>query len=354
MKVHWMTLMFFAMPALAAPPACPPTLPEDVCKLEEQLYLHTDFHQTGQVREVMVGLKNLLIAHHQGDESLREHILGLVDHVVEEAHAVRAPKSVLELATGQPLLFPMDRKLREWEKTHGAVVPLDWELPEGVRLLDLEIGKSYDPQTDRTEYEVGLWGGADAVGQVEDLRVTRYPDQPLLDKHKLGGWHESVMSEGTGDRKLVLFSLGAGDLEAPPREGLYLLDLKLAGQPPVKGWFILARTTPTSLPVVKSPSLGQAFSDARPRFRWLDFHSPQHRAFEHRKRIMSVRRLVDDSSAWRTIEINPPGQTSLASPVPLRAGEYVFNVSFAERWLTAGGFFIGRKSDIGIPYRVVR
>lgn len=351
----------FAAPGTAQPGAeadslCPPSLPEDVCRMEELVYAHTDFTRTEDVREAMVGLKETYVAHASDAAVIRRHILRLVDHVIAEANEARAPKSLLGEATGRPNLFTVDRKLRAHEREHGPVVPLDWALPEGVRLLVFISEKAYDPMQDRTEYRAGLFAGLDAPGLLEDVKVVRYPDEVLLDKAH-GGWHETLL----GEEKVPFVSLGAGDLAGPVKEGLYLLVLKVKGQPAVNGWFLYSHATPAAVPVVKTPSLNEAFATGKPTLRWIDFKSPQYRPFEHRKRALSIR--SEESSplpGLKLLEINPPPGSTLALgsepgfPGKLAPGRYTFGISFEERWLAGAGLFVGRKSGTDVPFSITK
>src|SRR4051812_43405041 len=100
MKRKLILMVATVVASVASAAACPPLLPKDVCRMQKQVYLETDFKQTDSVRAAMVGLKDLLIRHDGAAAVVREHILGLVDHVIEKAHQERAPWPILATATG--------------------------------------------------------------------------------------------------------------------------------------------------------------------------------------------------------------------------------------------------------------
>src|SRR5688500_4994229 len=130
MKAKIVLMIGILAAALSAAPRtlpCSPPLPQDVCAMQERIYLQTDFKNTEEVRSLMVGLKDLLITHDGASTFIREHVLALVDHVIEQAHSVRAPWQILSAVAGQDLLFPMGKTLREYEKQHGEILPMDWE-----------------------------------------------------------------------------------------------------------------------------------------------------------------------------------------------------------------------------------
>jgi hypothetical protein len=330
-------------------------LPADICDAEREIYARTDFHRTETVRQAMVRLKNLYIGHAGESRTVREHILALADAVIAQAQRVRAPRGYYGPRAGRAEVPAIDRELRAFERKFDPVVPLDWELPEEIVLATFVVEKYYEPSRDRTEFRFGLFGGLTRPGIVESLRVTRYPNEAVLDKHDAGAWHETLVDRS----RQPVFSLSGTSGASPIEEGLYLVTIQIHGKAPVNGWFFLSRITPSAIPVVQTPALNETFATPTPVLRWLDFHSPQFRPFERRKRRIAIQSVESpDVVDWTSSVMNPEPAVALTVGAQtgelreLRAGAYRFHVSFEERWLVGGGFFIGRTSTTVVPFRV--
>ena len=146
----------------AAPPRptlCPPSLPSDICEQETKIYLNTDFHDTEAVRAAAVGVKNLLIAHSSDSESIRTHLLDLMDQVIERDHQVRSADAILKEATGEPNLGGIYDELQEYYKTHGPIVPLDWSLPDDFKYFVVDVDRNGD-NDGQTYFSMGVFAWA--------------------------------------------------------------------------------------------------------------------------------------------------------------------------------------------------
>src|SRR5260370_1358884 len=103
MKRFTFLSLLLALPfwARAQAPTCSPSLPQDVCAVEQQIYLETDFHKTADVERDMISLKNLAMKYNIGSPTIFKHILELAEKVAEEAHAVRSPRQLLSSINGK-------------------------------------------------------------------------------------------------------------------------------------------------------------------------------------------------------------------------------------------------------------
>jgi hypothetical protein len=327
---------------------CAPAVPVDVCSLEDKIYTGTDFKSTQEVRAVMVGLKQLLMAHVSDSSVVQDHIVGLVEHVVEEAHEARAPREILAEAEGQPNLVSIHEKLAKYETQKGPIVPLDWALPDDIQYFVFNTMRHYNPVKDRTEFDFGIFGILNQPGSIEQVQVIRYPNEVVLDRQAgIGDW-----TEGHLDTSEPIIQFGAESQPVGQKEGLYLLNVKARGKPMVNGWFVLSRTTASASVVVRSPSPGEVYRTGAPTFRWSDFKSPEFKPFNQRKRMLGIhwRGAGIHEGLWHTSEVYPNSSES-DRVNGLENGSYAFKAQFEERWFF-GSLLIGRGATTEIPFSV--
>jgi hypothetical protein len=343
-----------AIPSAYAQSPCSPTVPEDVCQIEQTIYVQTDFKNTDQVRQDLLNLKNLLIRHDGDSSVVKEHILGLFDHVIEEAHEVRAPKDILAQAEGKPNLFGIYDQLKAYEKQNGPIVPLDWSLPDEIHFLVSDNTRRYDADSDRTRYDIGLFGVLAPGASVDQVQLIRYPNEILIDKQSNIG----DCKEGTAD-SFPDISCGVDRPDSPGSNGLYLVNIQVKGKPMTHGWFVMSRTQVSATPVVQSPVLNQNYKTPTPTFHWLDFKSSEYRPFEQRKRKLSVYEHSSQSSTqrWSFNEIYPDSSESKTigtlgdGATTLSPGDYSLHAGFEERWFF-GEMLLGRVGTTNVPFTV--
>jgi len=332
---------------------CSPALPEDLCVLEPRIFTQTDFSKTADVREIMTRLKDAWIRHAQEDMALRDHLLALVSQVMGRAHAIRYPGEIFEDAAGQDNLFSVDRQLSAYESEHGPVVPLDWTLPPEIRMVMVTSERNDEPARDHTVFRTTVFVGLNHPHSLESIRLERYPSEVIFDNSTRG-----LTERLLGPEKIPFLSLSSPASGVPLAEGLYWIEIRRKHGPKFRGWFFFSNVTPAAPPPILTPSLNQRFPSGQPNLRWIDFHSPKAKPFEHRKLTLNI--LGDDANpplAWYHSEIEPIAFRSLmmgkekGSP-RLTRGSYRFSLSLEERWLAGKGLFIGRKSSTTIPFQV--
>jgi hypothetical protein len=348
--------VFFGSARAFAQSACSPNLPQDVCSLEERIYNNLDFKNKDDLRSVMVGLKGLLVNHASDSLVVQDHILGLVDQVVEEAHQVRAPQNILNQAKGKPNLFGIYDQLKSYWAKNGPIVPLDWSLPEEFRYFVVEPLRRYYSETGKTRFQLTLFSWLSDVQLVEQVQIIRYPNEVILDRQAgIGSWG----GHSDQDSKDGQISANTSYTDTPPRDGLYLINVKVKDKPMVNGWFVLSRTALSSTPVVQSPMPNEVYHTATPTFNWSDFRSSESRPFESRKRVLAIYDHVEGSDKdWGVAETDPDSSqsatvNSTGGASSLKEGGYDFNIRFEERWFF-GGLLLGRQMQTTVPFSVAK
>lgn len=339
-----------------AQPTCPTGIPADICQFETKVYTSTDFKNTDQVRQVMTGLKALMMAHSADSSMIQEHLLTLADQIVEEAYNQRAPKSILALADGKRMLTDMLKVLKPWEAKNGQIVPLDWHLPKGFVIAVANLDRSYDVASGRVRFGISFFASLDQQLEVEQFQVIRYPGAVVIDKNAgIGSWNA-----GATQLQVPYLSASSAWQESPFQDGLYLLNIKVKGQDAVNGWFYLHGTSATS-PVVLSPQINEKLHTPTPTFTFQDFKSNAKLSSDHRKRSLAIYREGDNQELWNTKIINPLNGTRLTlgqdanqnGVNALVAGSYRLNLSFEERSYF-GDITIGRLSNTTVVFGITK
>lgn len=349
-------LSLFLIPSLVqAESPCAPLVPDDICKIEQQIYIHTDFKRMEDVRSAIVRLKDLLMTHVSDNAATNEHILSLVDHVADEANANRVPADIIHSVTGKENLFAVLAKIRDWESKHGAILPLGWDLPHDILTIVASNRRVAHPALDRTQFGISLYGVLRDDISIDQIQLIQYPNKVILDKQAgIGNWNYNQRSQS----RPATFSLGIDNLGESAKPGLYLMNIKIQNQPMVKGWLIMSRVQAASTPQVKSPQINEIYHTNQPTIRWKNFESDDLKPMEQRKRKIHIHDAASDEGRWFFSEIyaDRSEEIKIGSPraqgvTELRNGNYRFEISFEERRFF-GGFLIGREAATQIPFSV--
>ena len=340
--------------ANAAEKRCAPNLPKDICELEQTIFLKTDFQKTNEVEKDMLELKQLSMKYDSGPKVFLDHILGLADYVSSEAHRIRSPKHLFSAIDGKPNMMWMMPKFREFQRKNGAVLPVGWELPDEIDTIVFTVDRKQRP-ANQTQFVFGSWIALEKPISIDQMQVIKYPNEVILDKvKKIGNW-----DGGNGPGDTSHFSFFTQGQDSPMREGLYLLKLKLTGQPEVNGWFFINHADASASPVIQKPSINETFATANPTLQWLEYRSPKYSNFEQRKRTFHISSETDSKFDESFAVINPSDSSKLVlgkdSRWPevkgLNPGDYYFTVRYEERSFF-GDLLVGRSSTNGVPFRV--
>ncbi len=357
MKRYIFGILMMCTQFAPAQSTCAPSLPKDICNFETRVYTATDFKNTGQLQQVLLDLKNLLMKHVADSALVQDHILTLGGQIVEEAYHQRAPRDILALADGKRNLLGMLKKLRNWEAKNGQIVPLDWRLPEGFTIGVTALVRSYDVSTDRLRFAVSFFSILEHPLEIEQFKISRYGGAVIIDKAAgIGDWRQSFNST----ENLPYVSAGNSYQETAMPDGLYLLSIKVKDQKPVEGWFFLHGTATTS-PVVGSPQVNEKFSSANPTFRFQNFASSFVSPSDSRKLSLSVSHEGDNKQVWHTSYINAKNITSSTlgqdgnqlGVDSLQPGSYRLNLAFEERSYF-GDLTIGRVMNTTVPFGIAK
>ncbi len=329
-------------------------------------YLSTDFKNEDGVKKLLLAVKRgLEQAQSAKPEDLvsEENLLGLYNQVITQAQEERLPKYLIKEAAGQTTLDSIYEKLKAYESKNGKIVPLGWSLPEEFKIIVAGVDRKYDAYKGQTGYSLGLFGWLhDAEEMPEQVQVIRYPNTVILDKESgIGDWSDGRKWKNPKPT----FSFGA-ELDAnPPKDGLYLLNLKMKGKKLVQGWFVVSAMTLSEAPLVSTPFMGQVLKSENPTVKWLDFTSQKYRNFESRKRMLFVYKIREDSrhSVWGQKQVFPDDRESVVveaftdndgnSDVKITKGNYEFEATFQERWFV-GDLLMQRSTTTKVPFSVSR
>ena len=328
-------------------------------------YLMTDFKNESDVLKLLVAIKQGLEKAQSvvpEDFVAEENLLGLYNKILKQAQEVRSPKGLIEQASGKVNLESIFGKLKEYEDKNGKVIPTGWSLPEEFVTLVAGVEKKYDAYKGKMSYSFGLYGWQKKNTELaEQIQVSRFPNTVLLNKEKkIGFWEDGR----TWSEPKFVFDFWTEKSPNPPKEGLYLVLIKMKGKAPVQGWFIMSHMNIAESPIVSSPYIGQIFKSEHPVMSWLDFTSSLHRDFESRKRSLTVWKVLDETRKllWERTEIAPDRKETIKivdatdnhghSSVKLTPGNYEYQVDFQERWFF-GDLILQRGSATKVPFSVI-
>lgn len=274
----------------------------------------SEAYLAGDLGRMAVEIKNALAAQ-PNDPVVRENVLGLL------------------------------RKAYETAGQNG--IPADWHLPDEITKMKITVRTAHK---DLPEYTLKVYGDVTALGVIRQLRVTRFPDQVVLDKlAKVGEFEDSVDSLD----KTLEYNYESPKSHQPVPTGLYLLHIELASGKATEGWFIVDDDmNATATPDVAAPAVGETFATGNPTFRWTNFQSPQYKPYEMRALWMGVSTseppAYDWNKKWELYERNPTVQEATVGVTAegqgvskLENGRYLVVIDYHER-KRFGDVLIGR------------
>ena len=327
-------------------------------------YLSTDFQSEDDVAKLLSAVKSGLEKAQSAvpeDLTAEENLLGLFNQVLIQAEEERTPKDLLKVATGKKNLESIFAKLKDYEAKHGKIIPVGWSLPEEFKIIVAEVDRKYEAYKGKVEFAFGLYVWLnDNEEMPEQMQVIRYPNTVILDKEGcVGDWSDGRKWQTPSHA----FSFNAEGDTNPPKNGLYLLNIKMKNKPMVQGWFVVNEMTLNEGPLVSAPFSGQVFKSSNPTVRWVNFKSQQFHDFESNKRQLSVYKIENDSrkGVWGRQEVFPDDSESFVVDdstdtgghphVSLSDGNYQFEVNFQERWFF-GDILMQRASGTRVPFTI--
>ena len=243
-----------------------------------------------------------------------------------------------------------------WEAGRGRL-PADWTVPSSIHHLRVSSLRKQEP--DGVSFRLELGGIITDPGALGQVRVVQAPGRVILDRRAgQGTWEVTPEPDGTW-----YVELEGPETATPTPEGLYLLDVEVAGED-VRGWFVLTRHVSSQTPAVHAPAVGETFTSGQPPLRLDDFRSPEYRAWERRSLGLYVVRLRPGSAADKGYEvawhrwISSPRDTEVTLGVggdmpdaELEDGDYWLAATYGER-RAFGPLKIVRSSRTARPFQV--
>lgn len=268
-------------------------------------------------------------------------------------------KNTLKEHPNDPLIrenaFSLLRQAYDISGTQG--VPVDWRLPEEVTKMKVAVRLV---QRDMPEYSFEVYGEILQENLFRQLKVTRYPDQVILDKKTgIGEWEESPNVK----EKMFEYNFRSTKSRQPIPGGLYLLSVELSNGKSVDGWFLIDDNLNSSAtPNVIVPAYGETLHTGNPTFRWDDFHSPEYKPSERRSLWIGIARVEAPNYDWEpkwSMYADAPdlneviiGTHSEGEGVSkLEDGHYHFRIQYNER-RRFGDLIIGRQSITHRPFSI--
>jgi hypothetical protein len=230
-----------------------------------------------------------------------------------------------------------------FEALGGKALPVDFTLPPELKRLRFSTKRRENAHNGNLLYQLEVWAEYQK-GTLEQLRVERFPNELMIDKRAgLGELDETAGDPGMGE-----LWAAAQCAPTPPKPGLYLFTVKLAGHDEVRGWFALHGHASSSSPVMTAPGPAEK-TGPRPTFRWADFKSPELKKFE--SRVVSL--LLFDPQ-WNVVWGHWPDDLDhreVTLEKDLLPGPYEVVVKFQER-RRFGQVLLARDSTTAVPFEV--
>ena len=210
-------------------------------------------------------------------------------------------KTALLEGRNHPLIVNNTMGLLSAAKKNGCLKKAkpDFSLPSEVNYLEIEVARKYRTDSGKVTFAVNGTIGVKSGSDLEQFQVVRYPDQIMLDmKAGVGEMDLEEEHEGMG------YWFGGAQNIKPTEEGLYLINVKLKGQPMVQAYALLTEMNSSASPVVLSPAVHSALTTSTPTLAWKAFQSPERRADEKIRVTTSVRRELDegDDVVWARLK----------------------------------------------------
>jgi hypothetical protein len=264
--------------------------------------------------------------------------------------------ALMKAPDDEGLLENAGKLLRAAHKRAGdEALPVDWSLPPEVSYLKLAVNRI---SFDRPAYRVQMNLDGPSEESLEQLKLTRYPEEVIIDK--AGGVGETsveVDSEGVTN-----FWFGTDYEEDAPKDGLYLLDIKIKDRPIVRGWVILSDMVASQSPRIFSPAPGTVVRDAHPTFDFENFRTPEYVQGQRRNLYLRVRVGMpgdENPEKWEA-KIEEPALTRATLGVAptigeglteLEEGAHRLQVIYEERE-RFGPIILGRQAASIVPFQV--
>lgn len=270
-----------------------------------------------------------------------------------------AVKAGLELAKNQGPVKKNLLGLFSAAEKNGLLQNIEpnWILPKEITYASFESHRRYKLENGKVSFFLAVSMGVAPDQELEQLQVIRFPDQVILDKAaNIGNWNITTNSRETN------FWAGTDQKVTQNEEGLYLINLKIKGQPMVQAWLILADKNSSSSPVVTEPALKQIFTTNQPVFKWRKFVSPEFKQNEASRISIRVTKTDSEETEVSQVRLKDSKATSLKfgdsnavvevnGPDQLSTGDYYFNIAYREVE-NFGGFQIRRTSSTKVPFSV--
>lgn len=251
-------------------------------------------------------------------------------------------------------VFSLLRASSDYRKQEG--IPADWRLPDEI--LKMNVGIRF-VQKSEARYLLAIQGDVVKPGLFKQLKLTRFPDQVVLDKQAgIGRWEEQTYA----DRKPE-YGFYSEKSREPVPGGLYILRVELQNGKSVDGWFLIddGRNS-TAAARIAVPSDGETFRTGNPTFHWADFHSPQYQPYERRGLWMAVSRSEPPKYEWDMVwdlwngspnisEVTIGKEDEANGVSKLEPGHYIFVLKYSER-TRFGDVNISRDSITQRPFMV--
>jgi hypothetical protein len=291
-----------------------------------------------------------------GAEIRAAHEAFLENRLLDMNRGLKA--ALMKAPDDEGLLQNTSKLLRAARKRAGnEALPVDWRLPTEVSYLKLAVNRiSFDRPAYRMQMNLDVPNEED----LEQVKLTRYPEDVIIDK--VGSIGEMSVEEGANGESFFWFGTDyEGDA---PKDGLYLLDIKIKDKPLVQGWVILNDLVASQSPRVFSPAPGTVVRDSHPTFDFENFRTPEY--VQGQRRNLSLRVRVSQPGS----EMPPRWEAKVEEPALTRAtlgvaptvgegleelsdGDHRLHVIYEER-MNFGPVLLGRQAASVVPFRVRR
>jgi hypothetical protein len=247
--------------------------------------------------------------------------------------------------------------LRGALKENDARVPTQWKLPAGVETMRFGVNHRFEPEENRIRYRLTLSGELTDAGLIEQLQVIRYPDAVVIDKQAgIGEWSDEGGLDGS-----AAYWAAADSSRDPIPMGLYLINVKVKGQPLVQGYVLNSIRPSSESPVITAPAVGATVNTGNPVVSWNDFTSPQYVPGEARTLSVYVSDPANDyKGIWEFWTDEPEKIQSIAIGAQhpnaagvkaLKPGIYYLQLKFNEQ-SRFGEVRVRRQSTTQFPFTV--
>lgn len=233
----------------------------------------------------------------------------------------------------------------------GKKIPTDWKKPEDFKYIKVTFRKEANPGSGLSRFRINLSGEFKNNIELDQIKVTQYPNKVLLNKEKGKGYFEYWIK----DNERYGLYMGRVITQANT-SGLFYIDIKVKDHELQRHWVIVNPASFSKLPKVTYPQDADVIEGSFTG-KWKNFVSSDYQDFERRKLHVKIKELRGENrkTPWRFFENNPIRSTLHLSEgefkEPLKPGLYLYSVDYSER-RKFGDFKIGRdyRTVIGFKY----